>query len=77
IKGSNMSDLWYSAKLNWEDMVTRGTRLQVERVEESSNNNSKIAPKIQLPYNWLVSTEDDVENDEVKGKEINLFNLGL
>jgi hypothetical protein len=35
IKGSNMSDLWYSAKLNWEDMVTRGTRLQVERVEEN------------------------------------------
>ncbi|MCI49347.1 TMV resistance protein N-like, partial [Trifolium medium] len=52
IKGSNMSYLWYSAKLNWEDMVTRGTRLQVERVEESSNNNnSNIAPKIQLPYN--------------------------
>jgi hypothetical protein len=58
-------------------MVTRGTRLQVERVEESSNNNSNITPKIQLPYNWLVSTEDDVENDEAKGKEINLFNLGL
>ncbi|PNX72375.1 hypothetical protein L195_g028265 [Trifolium pratense] len=72
-----MSDLWYSAKLNWEDMVTRGTRLQVERVEESSSNNSNIAPKIQLPYNWLLSTEDDVENEEAKGKEINLFNLGF
>jgi hypothetical protein len=69
-----------STRLRREDAVTRGTELQIEKVGESSNsssNNNNIGPKIQLPYNWLVSSEDDVENDEAKGKEINLFNLGL
>lgn len=60
-----------------KDMLTRGTRLQIEKVGESNFNNNNIGTKIQLPYNWLVSSEDDVENDEAKGKEISLFNLGL
>jgi hypothetical protein len=51
--------------------------LQIEKVGESSNSNNNIVPKIQLPFNWLVSSEDDVEKEEVKGNEINLFNLGL
>jgi hypothetical protein len=38
---------------------------------------SSVEPKIQLPYNWLVSDKDEVERDEAKGKETHLFNLGL
>jgi hypothetical protein len=38
---------------------------------------SSVEPKIQLPYNWLVSDEDEAERDEAKGKETHLFNLGL
>jgi len=35
------------------------------------------SPKIQLPYNWLVTEEEEVENSEAKSKEIDLSNLGL
>jgi len=49
----------------------------IDNVEESSSSNSNIEPKMQLPYNWFVSDEDEVEDDDAKGKEINLFNLGL
>ena len=55
---------WSRLLLKRKGTVTRGTRLQIEEVGVSSNNNS-IGPKFQLPYNWLVSTQEDVENDEV------------
>lgn len=42
---------------------------------EKSNNNS--GPKFQLPYNWLVTKEDEVENMNTKAKETNLSNAGL
>ena len=38
---------------------------------------SKFGPKIQLPYNWLVTEEEEVENSHAKSKEIDLYNLGL
>jgi len=49
--------------------------LQIVEMEESSSN--IFETKIQLPYNWLVSVEECVEDDAVKGKEVDLFNLGL
>jgi len=48
--------------------------LQIVKLEERS---SGIEPKIQLPYNWYVSDEDEVEMNQAKGKETNLSNLGL
>jgi hypothetical protein len=50
--------------------------LQIMKVEESSISSS-LEPKIQLPYNWFVSDEDEAERDGAKGKETDLFNLGL
>jgi hypothetical protein len=50
--------------------------LMFYKMEETSRNSS-FEPKIQLPYNWLVSDEDEAENDEAKGKETDLFNLNL
>jgi len=43
-------------------------------VEESI---SWSGPKIQLPYNWMITKEEEDENYQVKSKEIDLFNLGL
>ncbi|KAL9324284.1 hypothetical protein ACSQ67_009141 [Phaseolus vulgaris] len=34
-------------------------------------------PKIQLPYNWYVTEEEEVENIDAKSKENNLSNAGL
>jgi len=34
-------------------------------------------PKIQLPYNWFVTEEEEVENIDAKAKENNLSNAGL
>ncbi|KAK2414730.1 disease resistance protein RUN1 [Trifolium repens] len=48
--------------------------LVIDIVEESNN---KFEPKIQLPYNWFISDEDEVVIDETKRKEIDLSNLGL
>ena len=48
--------------------------LQIVKLEERS---SGIESKIQLPYNWYVSNEDKIEMNQAKGKETNLFNLGL
>jgi len=48
--------------------------LQIVTLEETR---SSIEPKIQLPYNWYVSDEDEVEMNQAKGKETDLFNLGL
>nr|WIL60037.1 nodulation protein [Melilotus officinalis] len=45
--------------------------------EESTSVNNNFETKIQLPYNWLVSNEDSIENDKTKGKETDLFNPGL
>ncbi|RHN46514.1 putative leucine-rich repeat domain, L domain-containing protein [Medicago truncatula] len=50
--------------------------LHIVEVEESSISSS-FEPKIQLPYNWFVSDEDEAEKDGAKGKETDLFNLGL
>jgi len=48
--------------------------LMFDYVEESI---SRSGPKIQLPYNWLITEEEEVENSEAKSKEIDLSNLGL
>nr|WIL59966.1 nodulation protein [Melilotus officinalis] len=48
--------------------------LMFDYVEESF---SWSGPKIQLPYNWLVTEEEEVENSQAKSKEIGLSNLGL
>ncbi|GAU29786.1 hypothetical protein TSUD_161910 [Trifolium subterraneum] len=50
--------------------------LKFYKMEETSSSSS-FEPKIELPYNWLVSVDECVENDTAKGKEIDLFNLGL
>jgi len=39
--------------------------LQIVKLEERS---SSIEPKIQLPYNWYVSDEDEVEMNQANGK---------
>jgi hypothetical protein len=48
--------------------------LVIDNVEES---NHKFEPKIQLPYNWLLSDKDEAVINETKRKEIDLSNLGL
>ncbi|KAK7324668.1 hypothetical protein VNO77_28410 [Canavalia gladiata] len=48
--------------------------LVISNVEKSSTSSGH---KIQLPYNWLISEEDEVENLEAKAKENNLCNRGL
>ncbi|XP_017425399.1 disease resistance protein RUN1 isoform X3 [Vigna angularis] len=48
--------------------------LDFEYVEKS---NSGSGPKIQLPYNWYVTEEEQVENIDAKAKENNLSNAGL
>ncbi|XP_061354687.1 disease resistance protein RPV1-like [Gastrolobium bilobum] len=48
--------------------------LVIDNVEESNNTHH---PKIQLPYNWLVTEEDEEEKIEAKEKENNLSNLGF
>jgi len=50
------------------------SNLILDYVEESI---SWSGPKIQLPYNWLVTEEEEVENYQAKSKETDLFNLGL
>jgi len=40
-------------------------------------SNSNLEPKLQLPYNWLVTEEEEVENIDAKAKENNLSNAGL
>ncbi|KAG2371809.1 TMV resistance protein [Vigna angularis] len=49
-------------------------RVDFEYVEKS---NSGSGPKIQLPYNWYVTEEEQVENIDAKAKENNLSNAGL
>jgi len=49
----------------------------IDYAKESSSSRWSFEPKIQLPYNWLVSKKDSIENDKTKGKETDLFNLGL
>ncbi|CAK8539119.1 unnamed protein product [Lathyrus sativus] len=56
---------------------TPGTQPPLFSIENVNERINSFEPKIKLPYNWLVSSEDEVENDEAKGKETNLFNLGL
>ncbi|KAK7324667.1 hypothetical protein VNO77_28409 [Canavalia gladiata] len=53
---------------------SRKGNLVIGNVEKSSTNSGH---KIQLPYNWLVTKEDEDENLEAKAKENNLCNLGL
>ncbi|XP_061353215.1 disease resistance protein RPV1-like isoform X3 [Gastrolobium bilobum] len=47
------------------------------RFDYVKENNNSSEPKIQLPYNWLVNEEEEVENLEAKAKEYNLSHLGL
>ncbi|BAT92385.1 hypothetical protein VIGAN_07109000, partial [Vigna angularis var. angularis] len=39
-------------------------------------SNSGSRPKIQLPYNWYVTEEEEVENIDAKVKENNISNAG-
>ncbi|AES66950.2 hypothetical protein MTR_2g083790 [Medicago truncatula] len=55
-------------------MESDSCQLVFDYVQETR---SKSGPKIQLPYNWLVTEEEEVENSEAKSKEIDLYNLGL
>ncbi|XP_014522062.1 disease resistance protein TAO1 [Vigna radiata var. radiata] len=48
--------------------------MNIDFVEKSS---TKSGPKFQLPYNWLVTHEDEVENINAKEKENNLSYAGL
>ncbi|GAU29785.1 hypothetical protein TSUD_161900 [Trifolium subterraneum] len=57
-----------------KDLTKNCPILVSDNVEESNN---KFDPKIQLPYNWLLSDEDEAVIDETKRKEIDLSNLGL
>lgn len=52
----------------------RNHRLVFDHVEGRSGGSG---PKIQLPYNWLVTEEEEAENYEAKSKENALSNLGI
>lgn len=52
----------------------RDHRLVFDHVEGRSGGSG---PKIQLPYNWLVTEEEEAENYEAKSKENALSNLGI
>ncbi|KAL2327742.1 hypothetical protein Fmac_021169 [Flemingia macrophylla] len=45
--------------------------------DDVTNDMTNPEPKIRLPYNWLVTKKDEVENIEAKTKENNLSNVGL
>jgi len=65
--------------LKWiiqEHKVLRKDRLLLN-IDNAEESNTSYEPKIQLPYNWFVSDEDKAETDEAKGKENDLFNIGL
>ncbi|MED6170774.1 hypothetical protein PIB30_034351 [Stylosanthes scabra] len=51
------------------------SRLVIEYVHEGQSSSSES--KIMLPYNWLVTDEEEIEKMEAKAKEDNLSNLGL
>ena len=53
---------------------SRRHRVQFDYVKKS---HSDSGPKIQLPYNWYVTEEEEVENINAKAKEKNLSNAGL
>ncbi|XP_057731763.1 disease resistance protein RUN1-like [Arachis stenosperma] len=44
--------------------------------EHENEGYNRFGPKIQLPYNWNVTDEEEKENMDAKAKEINLYNLG-
>ncbi|GAU35103.1 hypothetical protein TSUD_162070 [Trifolium subterraneum] len=60
-----------------DSRMKRSVHLSLENVKVKQRNTSSFEPKIQLPYNWLVSDKDEAERDEAKGKETDLFSLGL
>ncbi|XP_058779830.1 disease resistance protein LAZ5-like [Vicia villosa] len=49
-------------------------QLFFEYVQKTS---MRSGTKIQLPYNWLVTEDEEVQNSGAKSKETNLSNLGL
>ncbi|XLR41501.1 hypothetical protein S83_026161 [Arachis hypogaea] len=56
--------------------ISDSSRLVVtECVDEGGNSSSQS--KIMLPYNWLVTDEEENEKMEAKAKEDNLSNLGF
>ncbi|XP_027928398.1 TMV resistance protein N-like isoform X3 [Vigna unguiculata] len=57
-----------------ELMLEEPRHVKFDFVEKSSTNSG---PKFQLPYNWLVTNEDEVENIDAKAKENNLSYAGL
>ena len=59
-----------------QTMLDSGVCPSLEIVK-GNQSSSSFEPKINLPYNWFVSDEDEAEKDGAKGKETDLFNLGL
>ncbi|MED6173527.1 hypothetical protein PIB30_060289 [Stylosanthes scabra] len=57
------------------DLSNEYDMLYTEDEHENESNNG-FRPKIQLPYNWYVTDEEEKENMDAKAKEINFYNLG-
>ncbi|MED6170782.1 hypothetical protein PIB30_034358 [Stylosanthes scabra] len=74
LETSKMTDDFYYSMYD-PKIQLHDHRLVIENVHVSSS--SRTGPKIQLPYNWYVTEEEEKENMEAKDKEINLANIGL
>ncbi|CAI8592988.1 unnamed protein product [Vicia faba] len=65
----------YPAPSSWEHLLDYYMpQLFLDYVQKTS---MKSGTKIQLPYNWLVTEDEEVENSGAKSKETDLSNLGL
>jgi hypothetical protein len=68
------SMLYFQPSFSELSMKSDAHQLVLDYVQE---NSSKSGPKIQLPYNWLVTEEEEVENSQGKRKEFDLSIVGL
>ncbi|XP_058779823.1 disease resistance protein RPV1-like [Vicia villosa] len=65
----------YRVPSDWEHSSdSYAPQLFLDYVQKTS---MKSGTKIQLPYNWFVTEEEEVENSGAKSKETALSNLGL
>ncbi|CAL5200730.1 unnamed protein product [Lathyrus oleraceus] len=65
----------YTVRRFWEHLTdTDAPQLFFDYVQKTSMYSGT---KIQLPYNWFVTEEEEVENSGAKSKETNLSNLGF
>ncbi|BAT92393.1 hypothetical protein VIGAN_07109900 [Vigna angularis var. angularis] len=65
---------WGMKSMFRKDSMFLERHVNFDFVEKSS---TKSGPKFKLPYNWLVTDEDEVENIKAKAKENNLSYAGL